>query len=128
MTLVNVLLVGAGGFLGSITRYLTVLWVDRRLNSVMPLGTLTVNIAGSFVLGFLLAVLMRKTGTHMQEWKLFIGTGFCGGFTTFSAFAAENLSLFEHKFPGTAFLYILSSVVAGLLAVWLGFALAKSFF
>ena len=127
MSLTNVLLVGAGGFLGSIARYLTVLGVDKRLNSVMPLGTLTVNIVGSLVLGFILAFVMKKTGAYLDEWKLFIGTGFCGGFTTFSAFAAENLSLFEHKFPGTAFLYIILSLVAGLLAVWLGFALAKSF-
>jgi CrcB protein len=122
----NVLLVGAGGFLGSMARYLTVISVDKRLNSVMPLGTLTVNIAGSFILGFVLALAMKKTGTHLHEWRLFIGTGFCGGFTTFSAFAAENLSLFEQKFPGAAFLYITLSVAAGLLAVWLGFALAKS--
>jgi fluoride exporter len=122
----NILLVGAGGFLGSIARYFTVVSVDKRLNSVMPLGTLTVNIVGSFILGFVLALAMKKTGTHLHEWKLFMGTGFCGGFTTFSAFAAENLSLFEQKFPGTAFLYITVSVAAGLLAIWLGFIVAKS--
>lgn len=126
MNIMNALLVGAGGCLGSIARYLTVISVDKRLNSVLPFGTLTVNIAGSFVLGFVLALVMRKTGTHMQEWKLFIGTGFCGGFTTFSAFAAENVSLLEQKFPATALAYITVSVVAGLLAVWLGFALAKN--
>jgi fluoride exporter len=121
----NILLVGAGGFLGSIARYLTVISVDKRLNSVMPLGTLTVNIVGSFVLGFVLAVTMKKTGTHLQEWRLFMGTGFCGGFTTFSAFAAENLGLFEQKFPGTAFVYITVSIAAGLLAIWLGFIVGK---
>jgi CrcB protein len=126
MTVTNVLLVGAGGFVGSIARYLTVLSVDKRLTSLMPMGTLVVNIVGSFILGLILALMLKKTGTHLNEWKLFLGTGFCGGFTTFSAFAAENLSLFEHKFPGTAILYIALSVAAGLLAIWVGFTLGKA--
>lgn len=126
MTITNVLIVGAGGFLGSIARYVTVVSVERRLNTMFPLGTFAVNIVGSFVLGFVLALAMKKTGTHLHEWRLFLGTGFCGGFTTFSAFAAENMSLFEQKFPGIALIYITVSVASGMLSVWVGFALAKS--
>src|SRR3989337_1114710 len=122
MNLINILLVGAGGCLGSMARYLTVISIDRKVNSVLPYGTLSVNLLGSFTLGFLMALVLKKTGAHHEEWKLFLGTGFCGGFTTFSAFAAENINLFEQKFPGTAFLYILLSVASGLLAVWGGFA------
>lgn len=126
MNIVNVLLVGAGGCIGSMARYLTVVSVDKRLSSIFPFGTIAVNVAGSFLLGLVLALLVRKTGVHQQEWKLFLITGFCGGFTTFSAFAAENVNLLEHKFAGIALLYTILSVVGGLLAVWAGFALAKT--
>ncbi|HET9487270.1 MAG TPA: fluoride efflux transporter CrcB [Chryseosolibacter sp.] len=126
MNLMHIFLVGAGGFIGSVVRYLTVVSVDRRLNTQFPYGTLTVNLVGSFVLGFLMAIFIKKTGLH--EWRLFLGTGFCGGFTTFSAFTAENLNLLEQKIPGIALIYIASSVIGGLLAVWAGFALARSIF
>ena len=125
MNIVPFFLVGAGGCIGSIARYLAVTSLDKRLNSVFPYGTLTVNVVGSFILGFVLAWATRKTGSYPDQWKLFLGTGFCGGFTTFSAFAAENMNLFEQKFPGTAFLYIILSVVSGLLAVWAGFSLSR---
>ena len=128
MNVLNILLVGAGGCLGSVARYVAVTSIDKKLNSIFPYGTAAVNIAGSFVLGFVLALLMKKTGTHLHEWRLFLITGFCGGFTTFSAFAGENLNLLEQKFPATAVLYISVSVVGGLLAVWAGFAMTKNFF
>ena len=128
MNIVNVLLVGAGGCLGSIARYLTVATLDKKLNSIFPYGTVIVNITGSLIVGFVLALLMKKTGTHPHEWKLFLITGFCGGFTTFSAFAAENVNLFEQEFPATAFGYIAVSVIGGLLAVWVGFALARNLY
>ena len=128
MNVISILLVGTGGCLGSIARYLAVVSIDKKLNSVLPFGTLTVNVVGSFLLGFVTAVIVKKMGTEAEQWRLFLGTGFCGGFTTFSAFATENLSLFEHKFPGTAVAYMAISIVGGLLAVWTGFALAKSIF
>lgn len=128
MNIINILLVGVGGGLGSIARYLVSKWADRNFTSVFPYGTLTVNIVGSFLLGALLALLMKKTGLHTHEWKLFLVTGFCGGFTTFSTFAGENVTLFSQKFPATALLYIVASVAGGLLAVWAGFALSRNFF
>ena len=126
MNVMNILLVGAGGFLGSIARYVTVLSVDRKVNAVFPYGTLAVNLLGSFILGLVMAVLLKKTGAHLQEWRLFLGTGFCGGFTTFSAFAAENMNLLGQKFHGTALLYMLVSLMGGLLAVWAGFYLVRN--
>lgn len=126
MNITYLLLVGAGGFFGSIARYLTVISVDRKLNSVFPFGTLTVNVLGSLILGVLLALLAKKTGNHSEQWRLFLGTGFCGGFTTFSAFAVENFNLLQEKFPGSAFLYIILSVTGGLLAVWSGFAISRA--
>lgn len=126
MNVMHILLVGAGGFIGSIFRYMTVLSIDRKMNAVFPYGTLTVNVVGSFVLGFLMALFLRKTGSHPVEWRLFLATGFCGGFTTFSAFAAENVNLLGQKFPATALLYIAISVTGGLLAVWAGFAMGRN--
>lgn len=128
MNIAHLLLVGAGGCIGSMARYLTVAVVDKRLNTVFPYGTLAVNIIGSFVLGCLLAWLTKKTGVSAVSWKLFLGTGVCGGFTTFSAFAAENFSLLEQRLHGTMALYLFASVAAGLVAVWAGFALARTIF
>jgi fluoride exporter len=125
MNVFHVILVGAGGCLGSIARYLTIVSIDKRLQPIFPYGTLTVNILGSFILGFVLAWVNKKSGTHSDQWRLLLGTGFCGGFTTFSSFAAENLILFQHKLSGTALVYTLISIGAGLLAVWLGFAIHR---
>ena len=111
MNVTHLLMVGAGGFFGSIARYLTVISVDRKFNAVFPLGTLTVNIVGSFILGVILAALVRKSGLHTEYWKLLLGTGFCGGFTTFSSFAVENINLIEAKFSLVAVSYIAVSVV-----------------
>ena len=126
MNIYNVLLVGAGGFIGSIARYLAVVNVDKRFNSVIPYGTLTVNLAGSFLLGLILAMAMKKTGVTSDQWKLFLGTGFCGGFTTYSAFAFENLNMFEQKYPGSAMIYIMISLAGGIMAVWAGVLLGRA--
>lgn len=112
--------------MGSVARYLAVISLDRKINAVFPFGTIAVNFLGSFLLGLILALLMKKTGVHLHQWKLFLGTGFCGGFTTFSAFAAENINLFEQKLPGTAIAYISASVIGGLFAVWAGFMLGRN--
>jgi CrcB protein len=124
MSLNTVLLVGAGGFIGSIARYVTVQSVDRRLNSLFPYGTLTVNILGSLILGMVISFLAKRTGIS-SEWKFFLATGFCGGFTTFSAFAYENYSLLEQRLTGTAIIYILASLVFGILAMALGMLIGK---
>jgi fluoride exporter len=118
MSFTNVLIVGFGGFLGSIARFLAVRSIDGRLNSVFPYGTLSVNLIGSFILGFAYAYLTRKTGD--EQWKIFLGAGFCGGFTTFSAFAWENLNLIQGRLTSVSLIYIAVSLVGGLLAVTFG--------
>lgn len=125
MNFTHVLLVGVGGFLGSIARYAAVFFIDKKLHGLIPFGTLAVNVTGSFVLGFILGFL----GSRLEgdTWRLLMATGFCGGFTTFSAFAFENLSLIQQRLPGPAFLYIAISVVGGLLAVWSGYSAARYF-
>ncbi len=111
----KILLVGLGGSLGSMLRYVSAKTIDARFNSVFPYGTLTVNLVGSFVIGIVYAFAMRKTGS--DNWSVFLGAGFCGGFTTFSAFAVENLNLINQRLFSTSFLYIAVSILLGLLAV-----------
>lgn len=124
MNLYKLLLVGLGGFIGSISRFATVRFVDIRLNAVFPYGTLSVNLIGSFVLGAVYALTLRHTNSA-EGWRLFLGAGFCGGFTTFSAFALENFNLLEQKMIGTSVLYMAVSLVAGLLAMAAGVWIAR---
>jgi CrcB protein len=119
MNAMKLLMIGAGGAIGSIFRYLTVKLVDDKLNSVFPFGTFTVNLVGSFLLGLIYMLVMRKAGLT-ENGRLFLGVGFCGGFTTFSAFALENFHLMNQKLVGTSVLYISASVVAGILALAAG--------
>lgn len=119
MDVTRVLLVGFGGFLGSVARFATVKAVDVRFNQAFPLGTFTVNVVGCFLLGMIVGVVGRQAGEG-EAWRAFLGIGFCGGFTTFSAFAFENLTLLADRLVSTAVLYIIASILAGILAVLLG--------
>ncbi|HTF20452.1 MAG TPA: fluoride efflux transporter CrcB [Chryseolinea sp.] len=119
MDLTRILLVGVGGFLGSIARYVTVKTLDNRINQAFPFGTFTVNVVGCFLLGLIVGVVGRQSNGS-EAWRAFLAVGFCGGFTTFSAFALENHSLLADRLLSTAALYIIASVVSGILAVFLG--------
>jgi CrcB protein len=124
MTFYNMLLVGGGGFLGSIARYITSRSIDDKLNSVFPYGTLIVNIAGSFIIGILYGWLSRKG--EGESIRLLLGTGFCGGFTTYSAFAFENVNLWQQKMHAPSIMYIIATLVIGFLAVAGGISIGKS--
>lgn len=113
----NFLLVAAGGALGSVLRYAVHLLVPAK---DFPWPTLLVNIIGSFVMGIVIA-LSIKDETFFNNWKLFLATGICGGFTTFSAFSAENIGLLQNGKYTLAFFYIGASVVLGIAAAFLGF-------
>jgi len=115
----NILLVGLGGGIGSILRYGSGLLVDSKY---FPWSTLVVNVIGSFIIGLVLAFSV-KDESFLNNWKLFIATGVCGGFTTFSAFSAENLALFQNGKYGMAMCYIILSVVLGIAAAFLGYQL-----
>jgi CrcB protein len=115
----KLLLIGIGGAIGSIARYIIARLVDGRLNSLLPYGTLAVNVLGSFLLGMIYMLALRKAGLT-ENGRLFLGVGFCGGFTTFSAFALENFNLMQQKLVGISVLYISVSVAAGILALAAG--------
>lgn len=117
-------LVGLGGFLGSVARYLTQQGVGKWMPVIFPYGTLTVNIAGSLIIGIIYG-LMDRSSLLSPEWRIFLATGFCGGFTTFSTFSYETLTLIrdgEYAFAG---LYVGGSFIVGLLAVIAGITLTR---
>jgi CrcB protein len=119
----SLLLVGLGGGLGSILRYSISLFIQRYYNDHFPVATLIANFLGCLLIGVLIAILGRSV-TMQTEIKLLLITGFCGGFTTFSAFASENIQLFQSGQINTAMVYILLSIVLCLLAVWCGMLVA----
>ena len=113
-----------GGGLGSVLRYLSQVWVSRILGISFPFGTFLVNILGCFLIGLFFAV-AEKYAFFSGEWRLFLITGLCGEFTTFSSFSYEGLSLYKQGDYGYFFLYLILSVVIGLLATVFGFSLVK---
>ncbi|SFF42205.1 fluoride efflux transporter CrcB [Sunxiuqinia elliptica] len=92
----TILIVGTGGFLGSVSRYLTQVLVERYLHSTFPWGTFVANIAGCFLIGLVYA-LSERGNLLSPEWRIFMTVGFCGGFTTFSSFAYNNLTMLSEN-------------------------------
>jgi CrcB protein len=118
--LVNILLVGFGGFIGSVLRYLASGYVQQSTKSIdFPYGTLVVNVIGCFIIGFL-AQLAEDRGMFTSESRLFVFTGFLGGFTTFSSFGNETLNLARDSQMMNALANVGANVILGLFAVWLG--------
>ena len=113
------LLVGLGGGIGSMIRYGSNVAIG---NKPFPLATLLINIVGSLLIGAVIG-LSIKNETFSNNWKLFLATGICGGFTTFSAFSLENMGLLQSGRIGIALTYIIISVVAAVIASFLGYQL-----
>ena len=115
------LYVALGGGAGAVVRY----HVGRLFthlagpNAVFPWGTLTVNVTGSLFMG-LLAGWLARHGSGGEQWRLLIGVGLLGGYTTFSTFSLELMLLIERGQPGLAAFYAAASVIPGLAALWLG--------
>lgn len=114
----SILLVGVGGFFGSIARYGVKLLTERYLPAGFPYATLIVNLLGCFIIGLLFGFISKEHGTS-SLW-LTIGIGFCGAFTTFSTFAMENNFLVADKQSTTAIIYTMVSLIAGILLCKLG--------
>lgn len=120
----SLLCIGVGGGIGSIFRYLISVFVGRHIPIVFPLGTLLVNISGCFLIGVFYSLANRYTG-FTPEWRLFLITGICGGFTTFSTYSYDGLVLLKQGANFSFLLYIIGSVVLGLLATFAGAAIFK---
>ncbi len=116
--------VALGGAIGAALRYLTNVSALRLFGTGFPVATLVVNVVGSFAMGVLVTVLARKGGNHLAP---FLMTGILGGFTTFSAFSLDALTLWERGQTLTAFTYVAASVILSLAAIAAGLALARSF-
>jgi CrcB protein len=123
--MIKLLLVGAGGFLGSVLRYGVSGLVHRLVPATLfPLGTLVVNVAGCFAIG-LVAGMAETRGVLSSQTRLFLLIGLLGGFTTFSTFGHESFSFVREAEGMKALLNVLLSVVLGLGAVWIGHAIAR---
>jgi len=120
-----ILLIGTGGFVGSISRYLVSQFLQKTFDTTFPLGTMTVNILGSFLIGIIYAF-SEQSEVLTAEWRMFLAVGFCGGFTTFSSFAYENFAMLNVQQFLFSALYTGLSLILGLLAVYLGVILVKS--
>ena len=120
----NFLLVFIGGGFGSGLRYL----IGKYLNSSLggfPIGTFTVNIIGSLLIGLILGY-AAKENSLSQNQVLLLATGFCGGFTTFSAFAQENFQMLKTGDIMQFSIYTIGSIVVGLIAVFIGIYITKN--
>lgn|SRR5690554_4490904 len=120
----TIILVGIGGGIGSILRYLTSVLFAKCFQTGFPWGTLSVNVIGSLIIGLLIGCFSRE-GISQPDLKFLFVIGFCGGYTTFSAFSLESINLFQSGNSALAFTYIAASVLISLLAVWCGLALSK---
>jgi len=115
------LLIGTGSFIGGICRYLLSQFIQSKFFLAFPFGTLGVNIIGCFAIGLVFALSERTNMT--SELRLFLATGICGGFTTFSAFSNETFGLLRNGQLWYAAAYIASSVVLGVFATFIGYSL-----
>lgn len=120
----ELLVIGLGGFFGSISRYLLQMAVAARFAIHFPLGTLLVNLLGCLAIGLFFGYIEYKHWFSPQV-RLFLTIGFCGSFTTFSTFAIENLQLLREGNYLSFSVYTLVSGVGGILLVWAGYGLAK---
>lgn len=121
------LLAVVGGAFGSGARHLVNIGMARAFGPNFPWGTLTVNVVGSFLMGFLVDMVLRRFGGS-PELRTFLATGILGGFTTFSAFSLDITTLIGRGDTTTAIGYIAASVVFSLAVLYAGAALSKALF
>lgn len=118
------IIIGIGGILGANARYVVANWASQRLGADFPYGTLIINVSGSFLLGFFMAFALDRALLH-PNYRLFVATGFCGAYTTFSTFTYESLRLLQDGSFVLGFANMIGSLLVGMFAVFLGFVIGK---
>ncbi|RFB95650.1 protein CrcB [Rhizobium leguminosarum bv. trifolii] len=123
--MIQALLVAVGGAIGSLLRYYVGQWTLRAMGPAFPWGTLAVNVVGCFVIGVFAELIARRFNASV-ELRLLLITGFLGGFTTFSAFSLDAISLFERGQAVAGGVYIVASVGLSMAAVMAGLAVMRA--
>lgn len=121
----NILLIALGGGIGSVARYLCQRWIGITYPHAFPFGTFAVNITGCLLIGIFWGLSFRSFAEN-ESWKLFLMTGLCGGFTTFSAFSLEGIGLLKEQRIGLFFLYTGASLILCLLATYIGMKIFRA--
>jgi CrcB protein len=116
-------MVGVGGFIGAIARYVVGNYIGSRFGVRFPYGTFVINMSGCFFIGLVVALLTRTTAS--PYWRYLIPIGFIGAFTTFSAFEYETLRAVQDGQAITGLLNVALSAIVGFIAVWVGDALGR---
>ena len=120
----NILIVFIGGGTGSVFRYMTSVVTHKYFSGIFPLATFLVNMIGCLLIGIITGLYVKTSLTN-PDTRLLLIAGFCGGFTTFSTFAQENINLIQMEQAPTAILYTVTSVIVCLAFAWLGMSLTK---
>ncbi len=123
-----IILVALGGALGSVARYLVGVQAKAALGVDWPYGTFAVNVIGGFVMGVLVGFLAHRGGADQERWRVLLGVGVLGGFTTFSSYSLEVALMLERRAYAQAAIYSLGSVVLAVLALFAGLMLARRLF
>lgn len=126
--MLNYLLVGAGGAAGAIARYALGVQTTRAFGTGWPYGTFLANVMGGLCMGLLVAVLAHRGGVDQERWRLLLGVGVLGGFTTFSAFSLEAAQMIERRQMLSAAGYGAASVALSIGALFAGLLLARRAF
>jgi CrcB protein len=121
----RLLLIALGGSLGALARYGASFWVQERVSGAFPYGTFIVNISGCLVMGLVMTRL-NEGGEVSVNWRFLVPVGFIGAYTTFSSFEFEMFRLAEQGTPLIGLAYLVSSVILGYLALWLGVIIARA--
>lgn len=119
----TILLIGTGGFAGSVSRYLISKFVATQWPMAFPLGTFAINTLGCFLIGIIMGLSFHYTISNQT--RLLLATGFCGGFTTFSTYALEIFELYQRGEAGISLLYLFGSIILGLLSIGIGLWIAR---
>ncbi len=115
----NIIIVGIGGFIGTILRYLLTFYMHKATDSIFPIGTLIVNLLGCFIIGIVIG-LFEKGSLVSPEFRLFLTVGFCGGLTTFSTFSSDIVNLLSDLEIFYFTIYLALSVILGVLLSFAG--------